>query len=428
MQKDLTLVNPQSYSWLDELEEFKDAYGITQQQLADTTGYSREYINALIKGRKQLTAQAKTKLTTAMRVLTKRNNLDFCIDYFRVTFKSHDAQSIIQKIFQIRPEHFYREDWAFYGYTHKLVCGELTVMLSQQPERRHGESEEAWLKRDKGTMIELSGQGCRYLENYLSGQKRSWYDVFIACQELHGRFKRIDLAINDRHGVLDIPELIEKYRNDEYRSRFKGGKIHRSDRDHKEGNTLELGSRQSGVHMVIYEKDFEQWQKQNVLLEDKLPIEEQPIKNRFEVRLTDERADSGIEALLSTRDPEKVIFGIINHYICFLTPTKSKSKQSWPIDPRWATFIGANRDKLSLTVDPQPFDFTTTVGWLKKQVSSSLKLIVILDEMLGTHTLDEIIDAGKLSPRQIDLIQHYQNGNCGAYLDDFEAKEKQSNE
>ncbi|MCI2037412.1 MAG: hypothetical protein LKJ65_05305, partial [Lactobacillus sp.] len=82
----------------------------------------------------------------------------------------------------------------------------------------------------------------------------------------------------------------------------------------------------------------------------------------------------------------------------------------------------------SLTVDPQPFDFTTTVGWLKKQVSSSLKLIVILDEMLGTHTLDEIIDAGKLSPRQVDLIQHYQNGNCGAYLDNFEAKEKQSNE
>lgn len=428
MKNDLTLANPQNYSWLDELKEFQDAYGITQQQLADTTGYSREYINALLKGRKQLTAQARAKLTTAMRVLTKRNNLDFCIDYFRVTFKSHDTDNIIQKVFRINPEHFRRENWAFYGYTQKLLCGELTVMLSKQPTRRRDESEDDWLKRDKGTMIELSGKGCRYLENYLKGQKRSWYDVFTTCQELGGHFKRIDLAINDRHGVLDIPELIEKYRNGEHRSRFKGGKIHRSDRDHKEGNTLELGSRQSGVHMVIYEKDFEQWRKQNVLLEDKLPIEEQPIKNRFEVRLTNERADSGIDALLATRDPEKVIFGIINHYICFLTPTKSKSKQSWPIDPRWATFIGDNRDKLALTVDPQPFDFETTVAWLKKQVSSSLKLIVTLDEMLGTNKLGEIIDAGVLSPQQIDLILHYKDGNQGAFLDDFEPKEKQSYE
>ena len=146
------------------------------------------------------------------------------------------------------------------------------------------------------------------------------------------------------------------------------------------------------------------------------------------MRLTNERADSGIGALLATRDPEKVIFGIINHYICFLTPTKSKSKQSWPIDPRWATFIGDNRDKLALTIDPQPLDFKTTVAWLKKQVSSSLKLIVTLDEMLDTNKLGEIIDAGVLSPQQIDLILHYKDGNQGAYLDDFEPKEKQSNE
>ncbi|MFD1671350.1 helix-turn-helix domain-containing protein [Agrilactobacillus yilanensis] len=65
MKKDLTLVNPQQETWLNDLVEFQDAYGVTQQQLADTTGYSREYINALIRGRKQLTAQARAKLSDA---------------------------------------------------------------------------------------------------------------------------------------------------------------------------------------------------------------------------------------------------------------------------------------------------------------------------------------------------------------------------
>lgn len=64
--------------------------------------------------------------------------------------------------------------------------------------------------------VELKGKGCRQFENFLLAQHRSWYDFFINALCEGGVFKRIDLAINDMVGILDIPELTAKCRNEEY--------------------------------------------------------------------------------------------------------------------------------------------------------------------------------------------------------------------
>ena len=87
------------------------------------------------------------------------------------------------------------EDYAFYPYDEQYIFGDITVMVSHDIE--------------KGVLVELKGQGCRQFENFLLAQRRTWFDFFLDALEADGVFKRIDLAINDKVGMLNIPELVK---------------------------------------------------------------------------------------------------------------------------------------------------------------------------------------------------------------------------
>lgn len=71
--------------------------------------------------------------------MTGRNNLDVCIDYLGVTFKRHDHEHLIEQIFQITPVHFYDGVKSRHGYSRILQRGELSVLLSEEPDETKGE-------------------------------------------------------------------------------------------------------------------------------------------------------------------------------------------------------------------------------------------------------------------------------------------------
>ncbi len=48
------------------------------------------------------------------------------------------------------------------------------------------------------------------MESYLLAQHRSWYEFLMDALVEDGVMKRLDLAINDKTGILDIPDLTEK--------------------------------------------------------------------------------------------------------------------------------------------------------------------------------------------------------------------------
>ena len=160
-----------------------------------------------------------------------------------------------------------------------------------------------------------------------------------------GVMKRIDLAINDHTGILDIPELAEKCRKREYigKSRsykfYQSGELikHREDDREYMGRTLYLGSLKSDVYFCIYEKDYEQYVKLGT------PLEEADIINRFEIRLRNERAYYAVRDLLTYYDAEQTAFSIINQYVRFVDEEPDKRKNDWKLNDRWAWFIGDNR-------------------------------------------------------------------------------------
>ena len=59
-----------------------------------------------------------------------------------------------------------------------------------------------------GVLLELKGMGCRHLEHVLQAKENRLVSLFLSrCMDYEGIFKRLDLAVNDMGGLLDIEIL-----------------------------------------------------------------------------------------------------------------------------------------------------------------------------------------------------------------------------
>lgn len=121
-------------------------------------------------------------------------------DYVRIRFPTTDVKHIVEDMLRLKLPYFIHEDYGFYSYTEHYYLGDIFVLVSPELE--------------KGVLLELNGRGCRQFESYLLAQERSWYEFFMDVLMEDGVMKRLDLAINDKTGILNIPHLTEKCRNE----------------------------------------------------------------------------------------------------------------------------------------------------------------------------------------------------------------------
>ena len=282
--------------WIKELREKRIAYGISQGRLAVASGITREYFNKIESGKMK---PSKELLETLHKELARFNPevpLTMLFDYVKIRFPTLDIQHIIKDILKLNINYMLHEDYGRYSYTEHYSLGDIFIYTSADEE--------------KGVLLELKGRGCRQFESYLLAQQRSWYDFLMDALVDGGVMKRIDLAINDHTGILDIPELAEKCRKREYigKSRsykfYQSGELikHREDDREYMGRTLYLGSLKSDVYFCVYEKDYEQYVKLGT------PLEEADIINHFEIRLRNERAYYAVRDLLTYYDAEQTAF------------------------------------------------------------------------------------------------------------------------
>ena len=379
--------------WIDHFKEQRTQYGVPQNQLAAMAGVSREYISRLESGKVTLTEEIKAKLTDALDKLNPENPLEMVLDYVRIRFPTQDVKHVVEDILKIRLDVMIHEDFGFYSYSEHYVLGDVFVLTSPD--------------KEKGTLLELKGKGCRQMESYLLAQHRSWYDFLMDALLEGGVMKRLDLAINDMAGILDIPELTEKCNHEECISVFRSFKSYRSGELVKSkeqdrygmGNTLYIGSLKSEVYFCIYEKDYEQYVKYEI------PLEDTKIKNRFEIRLKNERAYYAVRDLLTYHDAERTAFDIINRYMRFADKEVDKRRSEWKTNERWAYFIGSDRGRLKLTTKPEPYTLTRTLNWISRQVAPTWKVLQQIDDTNGTTYLKDILNHAKLTERHKKLIE-----------------------
>ncbi|WP_166627317.1 MobT family relaxase [Jeotgalicoccus sp. S0W5] len=380
--------------WHHRLKEKRLAYGVSQNKLAVHAGISRQYVSDIENGKANPTENLKTVLMDILEQWNPEAPLEILFDYVRIRFLTTNPLPVIEEVLQLKMAYMLHEDYAFYSYMEQYVFGDIVVMVSPDA--------------DKGCLLELKGQGCRQFENFLLAQQRTWFDFFMDVFRVGGVFKRIDLAINDKAGVLDIPLLTRKCQNEECISVFRNFKSYRSgELMHSEdkrdmGNTLYIGSLKSDVYFCIYEKDYEQFVKYGISMADV------DVKNRLEIRLKNDRAYHAIVDLMMYEDAGRTAFSIINRYMRFVDQDENKRRSHWPLNAEWQRFLdlGAHR-KIYLTTQPEPYTFDKTLRWLSHQVAPTWKMAMKMDAVNHTTIIDDILKHAKLTKRHQEiLIQH----------------------
>lgn len=373
------------------IREKRILFRVSQNKLALACGLSREYINKIESGVLSPSNKTLKNIFDQLDSFDPDLPLTMLFDYVRIRFPTTDARKIIQEVLHLKFDYMYHEEYAFYSYQEQFVMGDIVVMLSHE--------------ENKGVLLELKGRGCRQFENFLLVQKRSWYDFFRDCLAVGGIMKRLDLAINDRAGLLDIPELTKKCHKEECISLFRtfksysSGELIKSDEKDGMGDTLYIGSLKSEVYFCLYQKDYEQYVKLGI------PLEQTDTKNRFEIRLKNDRAYHAIVDLLAHRSIESTAFSIINRYLRFVDRVDKKRRTNWPLHERWARFIGRNRNEIQLTSDPQPYTIERTLNWLGRQVAPTWKMAKELDRLNDTSYVQDMVDNAQLSDRHKKILE-----------------------
>ena len=373
--------------------EKRNTYGVSQKRLALMAGISREHLNRIEAGKVNLTNDMKLKLLEALEKFNPEAPLFLLFDYVRIRFPTLDIQHIIKDVLKLNINYMLHEDFGFYSYTEHYYLGDIFVFTSADEE--------------KGVLLELKGKGCRQFESYLLAQERSWYDFLMDTLLEGGVMKRLDLAINDRAGILDIPDLTAKCNREECVSVFRSFKSYASGELIKKqeqdkagmGHTLYIGSLKSEVYFCCYEKNYEQYAKLGI------PVSEALIKNRFEIRLKNERAYYAVRDLLTHYDAERTAFSIINRYIRFVDMEEDKRREDWKLNDRWAWFIGKGREPLKLTTQPEPYTLSRTLNWRARQVAPTLKMLKRIDAGNNTDYLKNIEQNAKLTEKHEQIIK-----------------------
>ena len=185
----------------NDIRERRKRDDLTQKELANLIGVSHTYLNEIETGRRKASQELLKKIDYFLNLYDPEKKLEILFDYVRIRFPTTDIKYIMEEVLGIRMIYTIREGHAFYGYSAQHVIGDIVVMTSDDEK--------------KGCLMELKGKGCREFEIFLNAQGRTWVDFFRQVQEERGVLKRIDLAINDRAGWLDIrcrksnPHIIE---------------------------------------------------------------------------------------------------------------------------------------------------------------------------------------------------------------------------
>lgn len=375
------------------LREKRLLYGISQNKLAVTSEITREYLSNIETGKVNPSADLLVKIDDTLELLNPDLPLEMLFDYVRIRFPTTMPEKIIENILRLKMKYMLHEDYAFYSYDEQYIFGDIAVMLSHDIE--------------KGVLIEMKGQGCRQFENFLLAQRRTWFDFFLDVFHVDGVFKRLDLAINDKVGMLNVPELVKKCQAEECVSVFRSFKSYGSGeliRRHEKadmGNTLYIGSLKSDVYFCVYEKDYEQYIKLGI------PLEENPVKNRFEIRLKNERASQAVIDLLINKNAGQTTFSIINRYIRFVDKDVNKRRTDWKMNKDWAFFLGSNQGQLRLTTEPEPYSFKRTLRWLGHQVAPTLKVAMKVDKLNQTTIIQDLIANAKLTDKYLKIIEQH---------------------
>ncbi|EON3037796.1 TPA: XRE family transcriptional regulator [Enterococcus faecium] len=387
-----------------DLKRFRKELGLKQKELADKLEIERSLISKIESGKRTISKELEMKIIDSLHLDGGRASVEAKIDFLRIRFKTLDIKTIIEKLLHMDMNWFTHEERGFYHYTETFSYG--SIRLFRNPE-----------DMNMGIMLDLSGEGCRQLEDiFEEDNNRSWTEFFRSLYDddifgkniiVDTKITRIDIALDELivegKPNFNLYKLKEKMEQGLVSTTFKnfdfnGGFSFEKNKLVNKGLSLYFGSRQSPLYFNFYQKDYELARKEGLSVEE--AREKHEIKNRYEIRLSDEKAFLFVEYFLSSGESlDWLVKEIVNASLTVFDiedGTKVYCKE-------WYDVID-KLEGLRLSVHAEKPSIEKTLRWLSNYLAPSLKMIKLIDLRLGTNELMERIDFAELKEKHEELI------------------------
>lgn len=311
---------------------------VTQEELAITMGINEKTIRRIENKEQGISERFVNRLLAVYPDLAESIEVQF--DWVSLTFPDLTSKQVIKDVLSIQPDLFLERPTSQNFYTREMAfAGEKNIYIQDFAPIKNPETQA--IEQKYGTTLYLTGKGTRLFEKALLEQNITWHDFFQKARRYRGHLTRLDIAINDKWGLLDMNDLVKAVQEKHFWSKSKSYAVHGNVDD---GWTVNFGK--SPFVIRAYDKRKEQASKGF----------DTDVQNRVELELHQDKAEYVIDEWLdqdNNKTLTEITFDILYTYLWFTDkPIEEKLLKADKV-----------RDTIESSVEPMPsWSLLTALG------------------------------------------------------------------
>ena len=98
-------------TWVRDIKEKREVYGISQKKLALAAGITRPYLSDIETGKAHPSEALQEAITEALERFNPDNPLEMLFDYVRIRFPTTDVKHIVEDVLRLKLSYFIHEDY-----------------------------------------------------------------------------------------------------------------------------------------------------------------------------------------------------------------------------------------------------------------------------------------------------------------------------
>ncbi|WP_273711047.1 replication initiation factor domain-containing protein [Leuconostoc mesenteroides] len=368
--------------------------GVTQKELSVTMGINEKTIRRIENEEQNISDKFLDKLLIAYPELAESIEVQF--DWVSLTFPDLTSKQVIADVLRLQENLFLERPTSQNFYTREMAfAGEKNIYIQDFAPVKNPETQA--VDQKFGTTLYLTGKGTRLFEKALLEQNMNWRDFFEKARLYRGHLTRLDIAINDKWGLLDMNELVKAVQEKRFWSKSKSYAVHGNVDD---GWTVDFGK--SPFVIRAYDKHKEQANKGY----------DTDVKTRVELELHQDKAEYVLDEWLNhDKKLVDITFDILYTYLWFtneqIDAQKLKSDKVREVIeetvepmPAWSLLTALGK-KMKFVREPKKQSVERIEKWVLQSVVPSL---AVLKKTGHWHEIIEAINTAELSAEHEKLV------------------------
>ncbi|MCT4413343.1 replication initiation factor domain-containing protein [Leuconostoc pseudomesenteroides] len=369
--------------------------GVTQKELSVTMGINEKTIRRIENKEQDISERFVNKLLAVYPDLAQSIEVQF--DWVSLTFPDLTSKQVIADVLQLQENLFLERPTSQNFYTREMAfAGEKNIYIQDFAPVKNPETQE--IEQKFGTTLYLTGKGTRLFEKALLEQNMNWRNFFEKARQYRGHLTRLDIAINDKWGLLNMNDLVKAVQEKRFWSKSKSYAVHGNVDD---GWTVDFGK--SPFVIRAYDKHKEQANKGY----------DTDVKTRVELELHQDKAEYVLDEWFNhDKKLVDITFDILYTYLWFtnepIDAQKLKSdkvreviEQTVEPMPAWS-LLTALGNRMKFVRQPKKQSVERIEKWVLQSVVPSL---AVLKKTGHWHEIIEAINSVELSAEHQKLVE-----------------------